>query len=145
MMRKLNKASIGLFAILATCLYLFSCQNDKDNYPQDYVGFEKKSLTVECNRDQAEKTLEVKIKASEKSREDRTVQLSTPPSPHGVAEIMRLTEQEVIIKAGQKSTTTIVKIYPKRMVLKQQSVIISCTPQWKEGKISKMNILLKQH
>ena len=33
---------------------------------------------------------------------------------------------------------------PALMVLKQQNVTLSCTPQWKEGGISKLTILLKR-
>ncbi len=40
--------------------------------------------------------------------------------------------------------TTIIKIYPKQMVLNKQNVTLSCTPQWKEGGISKLTILLKR-
>ena len=52
--------------------------------------------------------------------------------------------KERIIKAGKKSATTIIKIYPKQMVLNKQNVTLSCTPQWKEGGISKLTILLKR-
>lgn len=41
MMKKFNDANVGLFVLLTACLSLFSCNNDNDNYPKDYVGFEK--------------------------------------------------------------------------------------------------------
>lgn len=143
-MKKFNEANAGLFVLLATCLTLFSCDNNNDNFPDDYVGFEKSSQTVECDKSQTEKELEIKIIAAEKSKEDRTVQLSTPALPPGQAPVMKFTEKTVTIKAGKKSATTTIKIFPKQMVLKKQNINLSCTPQWKDGKVSKLSILLKQ-
>lgn len=143
-MKKFNDASAGLFVLLTICLSLFSCNNDNDKFPDDYVGFDKTSLTVECTKGEAEKELEIKIIAAEKSKVDRSVQLSTPSPAPGQAPIMKFTEKTVTIKAGKKSATTIIKIYPKQMILKQQNINLSCTPQWKDGKVSKLIIQLKQ-
>ena len=144
-MKKFNDANVGLFILLTTCLSLFSCNNDNDNYPKDYVGFEKSTRTVECDKNQSESELQIKIIATDKSKEDRTVLLATPALPAGQAPIMKLTETKVTIKAGQKSATTTIKLYPKKMVLKQQKITLSCTPQWKEGSVSKLTILLKRN
>ena len=94
---------------------------------------------------QSESELQIKIIATDKSKEDRTVLLATPALPAGQAPIMKLTETKVTIKAGQKSATTTIKLYPKKMVLKQQNITLSCTPQWKEGSVSKLTILLKRN
>ena len=100
--------------------------------------------TVECESDKSECELKIKIVATEKTKEDRTVVLATPPPVVGQAAVVQLTEKKVIIKAGKKSATTVIKIYPKQMILKKQNVTLSCTPQWKEGGISKLTILLKR-
>ena len=100
--------------------------------------------TVECEGNKSECELEIKIVAMEKAKEDRTVVLAAPPPVTGQAAVIQLTEKKVIIKAGKKSATTIIKIYPKQMVLNKQNVTLSCTPQWKEGGISKLTILLKR-
>lgn len=144
-MKKFNDANVGLFVLLTACLSLFSCNNDNDNYPKDYVGFEKSTRTVECDKNQSESELQIKIIATDKSKEDRTVLLATPALPAGQAPIMKLTETKVTIKAGQKSATTTIKLYPKKMVLKQQNITLSCTLQWKEGSVSKLTILLKRN
>ena len=144
-MKKFNDANVGLFVLLTACLSLFSCNNDNDNYPKDYVGFEKSTRTVECDKNQSESELQIKIIATDKSKEDRTVLLATPALPAGQAPIMKLTETKVTIKAGQKSATTTIKLYPKKMVLKQQNITLACTPQWKEGSVSKLTILLKRN
>ena len=70
MMKKFNDANVGLFILLTTCLSLFSCNNDNDNYPKDYVGFEKSTRTVECDKNQSESELQIKIIATDKSKED---------------------------------------------------------------------------
>lgn len=144
MMKKFNDANMGVFVLLSMCLSLYSCNKDNDNFPKNYVGFEETAKTVECESGKPESELQIKIIATDKSKEDRTVQLSMPPVPTGQAEVMKLTENKVTIKAGKKSVTTTVKIYPNRMALKKQNFIISCTPQWKEGGISKLAILLKR-
>mgnify|MGYP003084613642 CR=1 FL=1 len=82
-MKKFNDANVGLFILLTTCLSLFSCNNDNDNYPKDYVGFEKSTRTVECDKNQSESELQIKIIATDKSKEDRTVLLATPALPAG--------------------------------------------------------------
>lgn len=113
-MKKFNDANVGLFVLLTACLSLFSCNNDNDNYPKNYVGFEKSTRTVECDKNQSESELQIKIIATDKSKEDRTVLLATPALPAGQAPIMKLTETKVTIKAGQKSATTTIKLYPKK-------------------------------
>ena len=137
-------ANMGIFVLLSVCLCLFSCNNDNDNLPKDYAGFEHSKETVECESDKSECELKIKIVATEKTKEDRTVVLATPPPVVGQAAVVQLTEKKVIIKAGKKSATTVIKIYPKQMILKKQNVTLSCTPQWKEGGISKLTILLKR-
>ena len=130
-MKKLNDANMGIFVLLSVCLCLFSCNNDNNNLPKDYVGFEHSKETVECEGNKSECELEIKIVAMEKAKEDRTVVLAAPPPLIGQAAVIQLTEKKVII-------------YPKQMVLNKQNVTLSCTPQWKEGGISKLTILLKR-
>ena len=78
-MKKLNDANIGILVLLSTCLCLFSCNNDNDNLPKDYAGFEHSKETVECEGNKSECELEIKIVAMEKAKEDRTVVLAAPP------------------------------------------------------------------
>ena len=77
-MKKLNDANMGIFVLLSVCLCLFSCNNDNDNLPKDYAGFEHSKETVECESDKSECELKIKIVATEKTKEDRTVVLATP-------------------------------------------------------------------
>ena len=143
-MKKLNDANIGILVLPTTRLCLFLCNNNNKNLPKKNEGFEHPKETVECEGNKSECELEIKIVAMEKAKEDRTVVLAAPPPVTGQAAVIQLTEKKVIIKAGKKSATTIIKIYPKQMVLNKQNVTLSCTPQWKEGGISKLTILLKR-
>lgn len=77
-MKMLNDANMGIFVLLSVCLCLFSCNNDNDNLPKDYAGFEHSKETVECESDKSECELKIKIVATEKTKEDRTVVLATP-------------------------------------------------------------------
>ena len=143
-MKKMIELNAGLFVLLFTCLSFFACSNDSDNYPEDYVGFEHSSHTVECNKQTSESELQIKIIAVKKSKEDRVMELTTSKLLPGQIPVMKLTENKVTIKAGAKSVTTTIKLFPEQMILKQQNVIIMCTPQWKDSKMSKLTILLKQ-
>ena len=100
-MKKLNDANIGILVLLSTCLCLFSCNNDNDNLPKDYAGFEHSKETVECEGNKSECELEIKIVAMEKAKEDRTVVLAAPPPVTGQAAVIQLTEKKVIIKASR--------------------------------------------
>ena len=62
-MKKLNDANMGIFVLLSVCLCLFSCNNDNDNLPKDYAGFEHSKETVECESDKSECELKIKIVA----------------------------------------------------------------------------------
>lgn len=143
-MKKLNDASILFFVLLSTCLGLSACNDDTDDFPKDYVGFESPIHKVECYKNQPESELEVTIIAMEKSKEDRTVLLTVPPPPKGQSSILKLTENKVTIKARKKYAKTIFKIFPDKMVLKQQSISISCSPQQKDSKGSTLTILFNQ-
>ena len=81
-MKKLNDANIGILVLLSTCLCLFSCNNDNDNLPKDYAGFEHSKETVECEGNKSECELEIKIVAMEKAKEDRTSSGNRASSSH---------------------------------------------------------------
>lgn len=144
-MKKFNDTTVRIFALLITSLSLLSCSNDDDNYPKEYVGFEHNTRTIKCDKNKDESEYQIKIIAVKKSDEDRTVLLSTPSLPAEHAQVLQLTEKKIIIKAGKKSATTTIKYYPKRMILDQQNVTLSCVPQWKDGAVSKLSIRLERN
>lgn len=93
-MKKLNDANIGILVLLSTCLCLFSCNNDNDNLPKDYAGFEHSKETIEYESGKSECELKIKIVATEKTKEDRTVILATPTLLAGQAAVVQLTEKK---------------------------------------------------
>lgn len=119
-------------------LTLISCSNS-DNFPKDYVGFKTNNRTIICDQNQKEQEIELEIIAGHKENYDRTVALTTSSSS-----LLQLTENKATLKSKQKSIKIRIKIFPKQMVLQQQYVHITCTPQWKDGEISKISLLLKQ-
>lgn len=143
-MKKLKDLSTKALFLSIMLPFLYACSNKSDNYPEGYVGFKQSKLLEEHDKELAEYDLSIAIIATSKSKEDRTVLLSTPAPTSGQAAIISLTESQVTIKAGSKSATTVVKVFPNRMTFKQQNVTLSCTPQWKEGTTSRLTILLKQ-
>lgn len=98
-MKKPNNVSIRFLIFLSVCLSLFSC--DKDDFPKDYVGFKDSKQTVECDRNKAEDRLEVKIIAMKKSKKDRTVLLTPLLRQPDRPQSCKLTEKQVIVKAGK--------------------------------------------
>lgn len=132
------------FLVMTFCLLTISCGNSNDNYPQDYVGFKYalRKILIGCN--QTEFETEFKIIAAQKTDYTRTVVLTTPGSSLGEVSALQLLEKEVTLKAGEKTASIKVKIFPKRMIAAKQNIQISCIPQWKEGEISKLSVQLKK-
>lgn len=126
-MKKFNDANAKVFVLLLLCMSLFSCNNDNDDFPKDYVGFKNLTQTVELEKGKEEMNMEIKLIAMEKSKKDRVLLLNAS-AMSGHEPIIKLTESKVIIKAGKKSVTTTIKILPGHLVLKKQNVILTCTP-----------------
>lgn len=126
--------------------FLAACKSNKKNdYPTDYVGFERVHQEYAYNKAMQEETLDIKIIAIEKSKEDRIIKLSSSATttPGRESVFVKLTEEQVIIKAGKKSVTTQIKLYPKH-IIKGTFVHLISTPQWKDknAQPSKLSIRL---
>lgn len=126
------------------CLATASCENNNDNYPQNYVGFSHSLQKLTVGDNQPEIKAEIKIIAAQKANYDRTVVLATPKPLLGQASIFELPEKEVTLKAGRKSTTITIKVFPERMILKKQNIHITCTPLWEEGEVSRLSFQLRR-
>lgn len=130
-----------VFAVLALTLCFVSCNSDNDNYPKNYVGFDHSTQSVTCDKNKTVEEIQVKIIAVEKENEDRVLKLSgNDQTLPGKSPIFQLTEKQVTIKAGKKSVTTTIKIFPKEMLMKKQNLQLVCIPQWKGGEASKLAI-----
>lgn len=144
-MKKYDRPMIAALLLSLCLIHLSACQDSKKNdYPANYVGFERSKLEHRYNKENQEETLEVKIIAIEKEKTDRIVKLSgASMEVPGEAPFFKLTETQVTIQADKKSVTTRIKVFPQR-VIKNTSIRLTCTPQWKaeDAKQSQLNIRL---
>lgn len=121
------------------CL-LTACSNGDSNYPQEYIGFEKTTLTHSFDSDKDTEELLVKIVAADKKDEDRKVRLNGINLPEQ-EDVFSLVEKTVTIPAKKKSANLRVKIFPKR--IKQKAIFrIVCTPQEKKAKKTEITVHL---
>ena len=72
MKRFYSQAAMTLLA----SLLLLACDNKKKDYPTDYVGFEHSTQTYYYDPANQEETLEVKVIAVDKKKEDRELVVS---------------------------------------------------------------------
>lgn len=138
-MRRFYSRATGM---LLACLLFTACNDKKGDYPANYVGFEHSTETYLYNRNASEETLTVKVIAVDKSKEDRKVKLNVNrPADTGMGEAFTLADDLLTIKAGKKEATATLKLYPQK-VLKGTFIVMTCTPQWKDGQSSKISIRL---
>ena len=117
-------------------------RNGQKDYPTDYVGFERSTQTYYYNPANQEETLEVKVIAVDKKKEDREVKLNIHQSNiPGIGTIYKLTNDRLTIKAGKKEAKTTIVLSPKKAI-RGQVIQISCTPLWEGGQTSKLAIEL---
>lgn len=142
-MKQFRNLNLPLLLLLFAALCFSSCHKD-DNFPKEYIGFKHTRQTIKCSPNDTEMEIKIELIAGSKSSKDRTVQLSIPPTVLGKKSLATLTEKEVTIKAGKKSVTTIVKVYPSQMELHKQRVAITCIPRQKESSASKLYLSLEK-
>lgn len=99
-MKKLNDANMGIFVLLSVCLCLFSCNNDNDNLPKDYAGFEHSKETVECESDKSECELKIKNCCNRKNKRRPDGSTCHPPSGSRTSSSVQLTEKKSNHQSG---------------------------------------------
>lgn len=128
--------------VLLASLLLTACDDKSKNYPADYVGFEHSAESYFYSKSNPEETMEVKVIAVDKKKEDREVKLKlNSPDIPGRGATCKLTTDRLIIKAGKKEATATLILYPPKLI--GGYIHITCTPQWKGGQVSKMSIELR--
>ncbi len=130
-------ALLTLFVFIATV----ACTDNNNNYPADYVGFEKSTHTHNYDVSSSEESITIKVMAANKKDEDRKVKITINRSAI-FGDAYKLVDNEVIIKAGSKSAKATVKIYPKK-VIKGTYIQIQCIPQWKDAENTQLSIKLR--
>ncbi|WP_221658977.1 hypothetical protein [Bacteroides salyersiae] len=128
-------------ALLASLL-LLACDDKNKNYPTDYVGFEHSMQSHFYSKSDKEETIEVKVIAVDKKKEDREVKLSINRSAiPGIGMVCKLNNDRLIIKAGKKEGKATITLFPGKAI-KGEIIQIVCTPLWEGGQTSKMSIEL---
>lgn len=127
---------------LLVSLLLLACDDKNKNYPTDYVGFEHSMQSHFYSKSDKEETIEVKVIAVDKKKEDREVKLSINRSAiPGIGVVCKLNNDRLIIKAGKKEAKATITLFPGRAI-KGEIIQIVCTPLWEGGQTSKMSIEL---
>ena len=127
---------------LLVSLLLLACDDKNKNYPTDYVGFEHSMQSHFYSTSDKEETIEVKVIAVDKKKEDREVKLSINRSAiPGIGVVCKLNNDRLIIKAGKKEAKATITLFPGKAI-KGEIIQIVCTPLWEGGQTSKMSIEL---
>ena len=127
---------------LLVSLLLLACNDKNKNYPTDYVGFEHSMQSHFYSKSDKEETIEVKVIAVDKKKEDREVKLSINRSAiPGIGVVCKLNNDRLIIKAGKKEAKATITLFPGKAI-KGEIIQIVCTPLWEGGQTSKMSIEL---
>lgn len=127
---------------LLVSLLLLACDDKNKNYPTDYVGFEHSMQSHFYSKSDKEETIEVKVIAVDKKKEDREVKLSINRSAiPGIGVVCKLNNDRLIIKAGKKEAKATITLFPGKAI-KGEIIHIVCTPLWEGGQTSKMSIEL---
>ena len=127
---------------LLVSLLLLACDDKNKNYPTDYVGFEHSMQSHFFSKSDKEETIEVKVIAVDKKKEDREVKLSINRSAiPGIGVVCKLNNDRLIIKAGKKEAKATITLFPGKAI-KGEIIQIVCTPLWEGGQTSKMSIEL---
>ena len=125
---------------VASLLCLLTACSNGDNYPQEYIGFEKTTLTHSFNSNKDTEELYVKIIAADKKDEDREVRINGINLPEQ-ENVFSLEDRTVTVPAKKKSANLRVKIFPKK--IKQKAIFrIVCTPQEKKAKKTEITVYL---
>lgn len=128
--------------VLLVSLLLLACDDKNKNYPTDYVGFEHSMQSHFYSKSDKEETIEVKVIAVDKKKEDREVKLSINQSAiPGIGVVCKLNNDRLIIKAGKKEAKATITLFPGKAI-KGEIIQIVCTPLWEGGQTSKMSIEL---
>lgn len=127
---------------LLVSLLLLACDDKNKNYPTDYVGFEHSMQSHFYSKSDKEETIEVKVIAVDKKKEDREVKLSINRSAiPGIGVVCKLNNDRLIIKAVKKEAKATITLFPGKAI-KGEIIQIVCTPLWEGGQTSKMSIEL---
>lgn len=134
-MRTNTRFSITIFYAL-----LISACSNNDNYPKEYIGFEKQFISHTYDTKNEEETLTLKIIAAEKQDTDRKLTISSSTSNNS----FHIQNAHPVILKGKKSVKIDIILYPKQIKSVQRIIRLICTPDGKDAKISEISIRLQK-
>lgn len=142
MKKLLTPASL---ALLTMTLAFTSCEGTNNSFPKEYVGFENSIQDLNYKGTDNQIETQVKIIATEKAKEDRTILIETPQaSSNGVEKFFHIKDSKIIMKAGSKSIKATIILYPKKVSISRYIQLI-CKPQVAKAEATKLTIrLVKQ-
>lgn len=120
-------------------LLLNACSGS-DNYPKEYIGFEKQSVSHTYDLKNEEEIVTLKIIAGEKQDTDRKLTISSPMSSGGFI----IQNTHPVIPKGKKSVKIDITLYPKKIKAMQRNLRLVCTPDGKDAKVSEISIRLQK-
>lgn len=124
-------------ALLTMTLVFTSCDDNKDSYPDEYIGFDKSVQEISYRTDEDRKELSVKIMAIEKSKEDRIIAIDSPQN----GSFYEVKDTKVTIKSGKKSTRATIILYPKKVGISRYIHLV-CRPQVTKAEATTLSIRL---
>lgn len=133
------KTSTRLALPFFYALLVGACSSDNDNYPKDYIGFERNSAEYTYDENRQEETITLKIIAGEKQEKDRKLKLNAAQ-----AQVLKITDPHPIIAKGKKAVKVDVILYPKKLAKGQRMLRLTCLPDGKDAKVSEITIRLQK-
>lgn len=142
MKKLLTPASL---ALLTMTLAFTSCEGTNNSFPKEYVGFESSTQDFGYKGTDNQKEVQVKIIATEKTKEDRIILIEAPQSSsNGVDNFFYVKESKITMKAGSKSVKATIVLHPQKIGITRYIQLI-CKPQVFKAETTKLTIrLVKQ-
>ena len=112
-------------------LLISACSNN-DNYPKEYIGFEKQFISHTYDT--------LNIIAAEKQDTDRKLTISSSTNNNS----FHIQNAHPVILKGKKSVKIDIILYPKQIKSVQRIIRLICTPDGKDAKISEISIRLQK-
>lgn len=120
-------------------LSLSACDSQND-YPNDYIGFGRKTESYTLSKQEEERDIDIRIIAGSKSEKEREVALSTNRRPDA-PEAFRLLDRRIIIPAHKKTATARIRVYPKKL-RKREYIVLLCSPKDKDIQQTQLTLQL---
>lgn len=121
-------------------LVIAGCSNESENYPKEFIGFERRVTEHTCDTNREEETISLKIIAGDKQDKDRKLTISSNQN----RSVFKIENPHPVIYKGKKSAKVLITIYPKKVNWQQRIVNLTCRTEGKDAKVSEISIRLQK-